>query len=55
MNDQPARKKIRYEYRIKSTPEYTSDIEEQWEVYNVFHSYLSNKEHNFIIVFRREL
>ncbi len=44
-----------YEYRVRATPEYTADIREDWELVNVFLTYLSNGHINYIIVFRREL
>lgn len=51
-----AREIIQYEYRFESTPKYLSeDINEFWEVHKVFHSWLDNGSHNFIVVLRRPL
>lgn len=50
------REVICYEYRFETTPKYLSDdITEFWEVHKVFHSWLGNGHHNFIVVLRREI
>lgn len=52
--DKAGREKIYYEYYIYSTPRFTGEpIDEEYEVHQVLHSWLSNGTHNFIIVFRR--
>lgn len=49
-----AREKVIYEYMIYSTPRYIGEpITEDWEVYKVFHSWLDNGSHNFIVVLRQ--
>ena len=44
-----------YEYRVKATPEFTSPIEEGWEVVNVFIGWLPNGYVNYYIVFRKQI
>lgn len=47
---------ITYEYQIYSTPKFIVEpVDETWEIHKVFHSWLENGEHNFIVVLRREL
>jgi len=50
----PSREIIYYEYWIYSTPRYIGEsVDEFWEIHKVFHSYLDNGQHNFIVVLRR--
>ena len=44
-----------YEYRVKATPEFMSQIEECWEVVNVFTGWLPSGYLNYYIVFRRQV
>jgi hypothetical protein len=45
---------INYEYWIYSTPRFIGEpVSEFWEVHKVFHSWLDNGLHNFIVVLRR--
>ena len=54
-NDLQAREIITYEYRVRLTPEYTSGIDENWELHKVFLIYLDNGYPNYALVFRRKL
>lgn len=54
MNDQAMREIINYEYMIYGTPKFIGEpVSEFWEIHKVFHSWLSNGSHNFIVVLRR--
>ena len=44
-----------YEYRVKATPEYCCDINEQWELVDVFLKRLENGYRNYVLVFRKEI
>lgn len=55
MGETASREIIKYEYWFISTPRFTHDfIDETWELHQVFHSWLPNGSHNFIVAFRRE-
>jgi hypothetical protein len=55
MNDnQPVRDIKHYEYQVVSTPRFLPELlDEFWDIHKVFHSYLDNGAHNFIVVIRR--
>ena len=48
------REMVNYEYQFYSTPRFIGEpVSEFWEVHKVFHSWLDNGSHNFIVVLRR--
>lgn len=51
--DQLGREIIHYEYWVYSTPRFIGEpVSEDWEIHKVFHSWLDNGAHNFIVVLR---
>jgi hypothetical protein len=52
--EQLSREIIKYEYMIYSTPKFIGEpVDEFWEIHKVFHSYLDNGHHSFIVVLRK--
>lgn len=51
--NQPCREIKNYEYRVRTTPEYTAPIEEGWEVVDVFIKTLGEVHITYAIVFRK--
>ena len=54
METEAKREIVKYEYWIRSTPRFIGEpVDEFWEIHQVFHSWLPNGAHNFIVVMRR--
>jgi hypothetical protein len=52
---EPKRELKYYEYRVKSTPEFLSPIDENWEVVDLFIKWLPNGCLTYLVVFRKEI